>query len=159
MLLILVVVVVEDLLTPLASQQTRTQRFTADGRPQRMGSIRRCPDEIRIVSTAGHNWHWWIAAGTCRRRVRFDSVTRESDEIELLILSGELIYCRAQHGKSQKLWSLPKFSPSSIVSGRMAPNVSGNISPTTAPIRANIPRMVNGKIWLKRAYIKQNEYK
>jgi hypothetical protein len=37
----------------------------------------------------------------------------------------------------------------------MAPSVSGNMSPTMAPIRARIPRMVSGKNWLKRAcYLK-----
>lgn len=66
---------------------------------------------------------------------------------------------RWQQGKSQKLWSFPKFSPSSIVSGRIAPSVSGNISPTTAPIRARRPRIVKGKKELNRACAIKNKTK
>ena len=59
-----------------------------------------------------------------------------------------------QSGKSQKPWSLPKFSPSSIVSGRMAPKVSGSIRPTAAPMRAKTPKMVSGRMRLNRAWWK-----
>lgn len=61
----------------------------------------------------------------------------------------------AQQGKSQKLWSFPKFSPSSIVSGSMVPNVSGNSRLITAPNRANNPKIVSGSILLNRALQKK----
>ena len=64
-------------------------------------------------------------------------------------LDGRLL----QQGNCQKLWSFPKFSPSSIVSGRIAPSVSGNKSPTIPPTNAKMPKIVNGRNRLMRAFV------
>ena len=56
-----------------------------------------------------------------------------------------LVYNLIQDSSVYRIFLLPKFSPSWIVSGKLLPRVSGKNSAKIPPVKAIAPKMTNGR--------------